>query len=115
MTLKWEEVDPLPEPVPPPGGWRPITCTWESHHWTLEVEDGRASIMCADPCEPLHDPAGPIPVCLCDWQPEDYHTPEPIPVALTFVDDSTPSTPAGPAEFGFYIEVRAVKPWAVKP
>ena len=98
-----------PEPTPPPGGWRPITCTFASHNWTLEVEDGRASIMCADPCDVnLFDPSSrSTPVCLCDWQPEDFSTPDGIPVALTYVDDSTPSTPAGPAEYGFYIEARA--------
>lgn len=100
-----EECEPPPRRTPPPEGWHPITCTWESHQWTLDVEDGRAFVACADPCEPLHDPAGPIPVCLCEWQPEDLFTPDSIPVRLVYVDDSTPSTPAGPAEYGFYIEV----------
>jgi hypothetical protein len=103
----WEEVEPLPESVPPPEGWHPITCDFTTHKWTLEVEDGKAHIACADPCDPAwFEPGGRTPCCLCDWQPDDFHTPHPIPVTLTYVDDSTPSTPAGPAEYGFYIEVR---------
>jgi hypothetical protein len=99
----------LPEPTPPPGGWLKPTCSFASHSWTLEIDEGRAYIQCADPCDPaLFDPAaGNTPVCLVEWQPEDHCTPDPIPVRLVFVDDSTPSTPAGPAEWGYYIEVHA--------
>ena len=100
--------EPPPEILPPEGGWRTPDCTFESHSWTLEIEEGRASIMCTDPCDPnLFNPACRAPACLCDWQLEDYSTPEPIPVALTYVDDSTPSGPWGSAEYGYYIEVRA--------
>lgn len=108
-SLEWERCEslPLPETVPPPGGWRQITCSFESHRWVLHVEGGRASISCADSCDPTwFDPAGRTPACLCDWQPEDFFG-EDIPVALEYVDDSTPSTPAGPAEYGYYIVVRA--------
>jgi hypothetical protein len=106
------EIDPNPietppDPTPPEGGWVKPSCTFESHHWEMEVDDGRASISCTDPCNPyIFDPREPTPICLHDWEPEDFHTPDPIPVALTFVDDSTPSTPAGSAEYGYYIEVR---------
>jgi hypothetical protein len=107
-------VEPAPEAVPPPGGWRKPTCTFESHRWELEVEGGRADLTCTDPCDsrpdehvrsaPLFDPAEPPPVCLFPWEPEDIVMD--IPVTVTYVDDSTPSTPAGPAEYGYYLEVR---------
>jgi hypothetical protein len=105
--MRWVEVDPLPELQPPEGGWREITCTWESHTWHLWLEDGKFSIQCADPCDlNQFDPAaGKMPLCHWEFDPEDCGTPEPIPVRLTYVDDSTPSTPMGPAEYGFYIEV----------
>jgi len=107
MKFMIDPFAPQPDPEPPEGGWHVPTCTFESHHWTLEIEYGRVSISCADPCdESLFNPARPGPMCLHDWQPEDYSTPEPIPVKLTYVDDSTPSTPAGPAEYGYYIEIR---------
>lgn len=108
--LRRIEVDPLPEPRVPEGGWRHVTCTWESHKWHLWLEDGKFSIQCADPCDLNQiDPASGkgLPVCHWEFYPEDCGTPEPIPVKLTYVDDSTPSTPAGPAEYGFYIEVGA--------
>lgn len=99
--------EPHPEPDPPEGGWHVPTCSFDTHCWTLEIEDGHVSISCVDPCDgDLFNPSGSPPMCLHDWQPEDYSTPEPIPVKLTFVNDSTPSTPAGPAEYGYYIEVR---------
>jgi hypothetical protein len=108
LPLDWDLTDPPPERQPPPGGWQPITCTFESHTWHLDVESGHATITCADPCDPdvLDLSSGNLPACLCDWQPEDFGTAEPIPVRLTYVDDSTPSTPMGPAEYGYYIEVR---------
>lgn len=100
--------EPRPEISPPEGGWQTPDCTFESHSWMLEIDNGRASIMCTDPCNPdLFDPEGRTPTCQCDWQPEDYSTPDPIPVTLTYVDDSTPSGPWGPSEYGYYIEVRA--------
>ncbi len=95
--------------IPPPGGWVKPTCTFESHKWALEIEDGHAHIHCCDPCDPsAFDPSAGQATCASDlWNQEDFHTPGAIPVRLTYVDDSTPSTPAGPAEYGFYIEVRA--------
>lgn len=107
---------PLPddyeEIVMPEGGWTPVTCSFESHKWQLEVEEGRARIICVDPCpsEPYtFDPCGPTPTCLCDWMPEDFSTPEALPVRLRFVDDSSPSTPMGPAEYGFWIDVLPIE------
>lgn len=108
--IRWD-VDPSPpppEPTPPPGGWMPITCSFESHRWELDVEEGRASVRCADPCDPdLFEPGGRTPACLCDWLAEDFFTPEPIPVHVKYVDDSSPSTPNGPAEWGYYLVVSA--------
>lgn len=110
MKLEWGR-DPFratPELEPPEGGWRSVTCSFESHGWALEIDNGSATVQCVDPCDPdLFDPAGKTPVCLCGWEPEDFHTPEPIPVKVTYVDDSTPPTPAGPAEYGYYLEVRS--------
>lgn len=105
LDPEWMETPPDREP--PAEGWHK-PCDFADHRWVLDVEDGRACVRCADPCDPnVYDLAGRTPTCLCDWQPEDFHTPEPLPVVLTYVDDSTPSTPAGPAEYGYYIEVRA--------
>jgi hypothetical protein len=107
LDLLWQETDPLPERKPPAGGWRK-PCLIEAHRWGIELEDGRASVVCLDPCDPdLFDSgAQGTPACLHEWYAEDFCTVEPIPVAATYVDDSTPSTPAGPAEYGFYVELR---------
>lgn len=101
-----------PEPLEPPeGGWLKPTCSWESHKWHMEIEDGKVSVHCTDPCGPAEhfDPSLPVPVCVAMqegyFEPEDFGTDawnQPWPVKLTYVDDSTPSTPAGPAEYGFY-------------
>lgn len=105
--FKLDLSEPPPDREPPAGGWVTPTCTFESHKWTLEIEEGRASIHCCDPCDPstFHPAAGDA-TCEYPWEPEDLTTPDPIPVLPTYVDDSTPCTPAGPAEYGFYIEVR---------
>lgn len=110
MSKKFKDMEIINleyDPVLPQGGWLEPTCTFEFHQWILEIEDGRVCILCVDPCDPeLFNPNSRIPTCLAPWESEDYSTPEPIPVKLTYVNDSTPSTPAGPAEYGFYIEVR---------
>jgi hypothetical protein len=82
------------------------TCSFESHRWVLDIEDGHASIDCLDPCEDVFDPDGLIPVCLAGVEPEEIFAQ--IPVTVTYVDDSTPSSIDGPAEYGFYLEVRPV-------
>lgn len=115
MRLRLDSDPPTPaDPQPPEGGWRIPDCTFASHHWMLTVEDGHASVACVDPCDDayhprLFDPALPTPVCMHEWDPSDFFTPDGIPVALTYVDDSTPSTPAGPAEYSYYIEVTTLK------
>jgi hypothetical protein len=71
----------------------------------LEIEDGNVHLACKDSCDPaLFDPSAPTPVCLVGWLAEDLIAE--VPVTVTYVDDSTPSTPAGPAEFGFYLEIQ---------
>lgn len=98
--------EPAPDPTPPPGGWAK-PCGFEDHAWVLEVDEGRATIHAADPCDlSRFDPSGPTPTCEILWEPEDLGTVAPIPVNVTLVNDSTPSTPAGPAEYSFYIELR---------
>lgn len=94
-------------PGPPEGGWLTASCSFESHRWQLEIEEGRARVTCVDPCpNPEHyDPHGPIPTCHCPWESDDYNTPEPIPVKITYVDDSSSGGPWGPAEYGFWLEV----------
>lgn len=100
--MDWED-----DPTPPQGGWREPDCSFEGHKWTLEIEQGHIYISCVDPCDPkLFNPNGRTPICIVPWESEDYITPEPIPVKLTYVDESTPSSPAGPVEYGFCIEVR---------
>lgn len=100
--------EPLPEPQPPADGWKEPWCDFSDHQWVMEVNDGRVGISCMDPCdESLYDPSGGLPCCLVEWNPEDFHTPEAIKVELTYVDDSSPAGPWGPAEYGYYIEVAA--------
>jgi hypothetical protein len=109
MTIKF--YDPLhleiPErPILEEGWAKP--CGFDDHQWGIELEDGRARLVCLDPCDLDNiccDPNGPLPTCAVRWEAEDLVTSRPIPVTLEFVDDSTPSTPNGPAEFGFWIEV----------
>lgn len=101
-----EECEPPPEPVPPEGGWKRVLCTFASHSWSLEVENGRVGLNCTDPCDGrLFNPLGLTPVCLYPWEPEDLFA-ESIPVTVTHINDSTPSTPSGPAEYSYYLEVR---------
>ena len=101
--LDHEEIEFIPMPIE---GWHE-PCTFEQHKWTLEAEDGRVIICCVDPCDiTVYDPCGPTPSCHVEVYAEDFTTPEPIPVKLIFIDDSTPGGPWGPAEYGFYIEVR---------
>jgi hypothetical protein len=45
------------------------------------------------------------PVCFAGIDSEEIYAE--IPVTVTYVDDSTPSTPYGPAEYGHYLEVEA--------
>lgn len=108
-ALVWEQdpFDAPPDPVPPPGGWTLATCRVETHRWHLDLDDGSFHITCMDPCEGHFDPSAPQPVCRHDFEPHDFTTPDPLAITLTYVDDSTASTPAGPAEYGFYIEVRS--------
>lgn len=103
--LEFVETNPFDERKPPEGGWHKPSCTFSGHHWALEIEQGQVSFHCLDPCDP--DLYEWVPSCHNEFYAEDCFTPERIPVALKWVDDSTPSTPAGPAEYGFYIEVRA--------
>jgi hypothetical protein len=99
-----------PEPVEPKGGWKKA-CVVADHKWALEVEEGRVQLVCQDPHPPEFaqqvDPARGAPCCLEPyWESDDVGTgSDPIPVKFEHVDDSTPSTPAGPAEYGFYMVV----------
>lgn len=109
--LEFEVVEAVfdrPEPVEPEGGWKKA-CQVEDHRWTLSVEEGRAELVCLDPhpqqfAEEV-DPQRGMPVCLDPyWEPEDLFAE--VAVQVRHVDDSSPSTPAGPAEYGFYLEIK---------
>jgi hypothetical protein len=97
------------EPVMPEGGWKKA-CTVADHKWALEIEEGRVQLVCLDP-HPVEfaaevEPSRGSPVCLDPyWEPEDVGTTTPIPVKFEHVDDNTPSTPAGPAEYSFYMTI----------
>lgn len=97
---------------PPVEGWHE-PCTVQSHKWAIELDEGIARLVCADRCpDPnVYDPAGITPACLMSdyWVREDLQTEGSIPVEITLVDDSTPSTPDGPAEYGFWIDVKRPK------
>lgn len=103
-----EELEPRKEPK---GGWKEI-CIIADHKWSLEVEGGSASLRCLDPHpEEFSNQVNPVygpPVCLSQyWESDDLHC-EGIPVQVRHVDDSTPSTPMGPAEYGFWIEIKSI-------
>lgn len=116
------EIDPDPvdwtDPEPPEGGWVTAPCEhaespWAFHNWQLEIEEGRAVIRCADPCDvnPEHlDPQGKIPVCIAVanlYDPESYGTPEPIPVKVEGIVEKYPGGPWGATEYDFYINIEA--------
>lgn len=95
---------------PPIEGWHK-PCEFKDHNWVLDIEDGQANIICTDPCDlNVYNPGGVLPVCGGYWENEDFNTPEPIPVDLTFVNDSSPAGPWGPAEYGYWIDVRPKRP-----
>lgn len=109
MNVEWQVDADWEPPQPPEGGWKEPKpgCSWETHRWALSIEDGRASIQCSDPCEGPFDPEKPIPACsphLDMPMAEDIYI-EDLPVRVHYVDDSTPSTPVGPAEYGYYFEI----------
>ncbi len=104
------EVDHAPVPPdrePPEGGWQPH-CKVQDHLWKVEFDGpGGVSLVCVDPCseEKLasYEPNGVIPGCdLCDLEELGGET---EPFKLRWHDDSVPSTPAGPAEYGGWFEV----------
>lgn len=110
-------IDFAPDPFgvhdlePPAEGWHK-PCEIKDHNWVLEIEEGRANIYCTDPCPNLdiYDRDGMTPACVGWWENEDLSTPEPIPVDITVVDDSSPAGPWGPAEYGYWIDVRLKRP-----
>lgn len=100
--------DPPLAPVEPADGWKE-PCQLADHKWTLVIEDGQVRLECVDPHpESFINEIRPdrrYPACLDHyWQAEDLYC-DGIPVKVTHIDDSTPSTPNGPAEYGFYITV----------
>lgn len=108
--VDWDE--PLPERKEPEGGWKKA-CTVVDHKWALEVEGGKVSLVCLDPHPETFmdevDPEYGAPVCLDQyWERDDLNTPRAIPVKVKHIQDNTPSTPNGPAEYGFWIEIEAL-------
>lgn len=105
--IEFADDDIFAERPEPEGGWLPVTCNFSSHRWGLEAEEGVARLRCLDKCDLSRiDPSGPIPCCDDTYfLPEDVVTAAPIPVRVVFVDDSTPSTPDGPAEYGYWLEI----------
>lgn len=43
----WQEIEPLPERVAPPGGWQPV-CRVEDHTWEVYFEAGSFHLSCLD-------------------------------------------------------------------
>lgn len=98
------------EPEPPEGGWKEVTCSYESHKWQIELDGGHFYVQCVDPCpDPEHyDSSKGLPACIAHQhygESADFCTPDPLPIRLKFIDESTPDSWMGPAEYGFYIEV----------
>jgi hypothetical protein len=110
-----EPIDLGPDPFapvvpaePPEGGWR-RPCDFGDHRWSVQIEEGQATLICEDPCTPEgFDPNGRTPTCHCDWPSEDVSFAERIPVTVRFINDSTPSTVDGPAEYGYWLEIEPV-------
>jgi hypothetical protein len=94
-------------------------CTVEDHTWVLEFDAGSYHVSCKNPHTPIEIEAmyrysqqdasmGNWRYPVCGDDVGDYvHTgiAGEIEVKLNHVDDSTPSTPAGPAEYGYYLEI----------
>lgn len=111
IEVNWLDEE-IPERKEPEGGWK-TPCIIADHKWALEIEEGKVELVCLDPhpesfAEECNDGGG-LPVCLFPyWEREDLITVNAIPAKVTHVDDSTPSTPNGPAEYGFYIEIEGL-------
>jgi hypothetical protein len=96
-------------------------CKVEDHTWVIEFDAGSHSVSCKNPHTPIEREAMDrynlaqgkgfyFPVCGDDVG--DYvgtGVAGEIEVKLRHVDDSTPSTPAGPAEYGYYLEITEAK------
>lgn len=105
-----------PERKEPADGWKQ-PCRLADHKWALEVEEGRASLVCLDPHPESFmeecDPQRGAPVCIDHyWERDDLTLDGQIPVAVEHIDDNMPSGPWGPAEYAFWIEL---KPLATPP
>lgn len=104
MNLLFEEVEPVPERTEPEGGWQPA-CKVQDHLWKIECDAGHLGLVCVDPCSEekldTYDLAGMTPGCLLDAEMVGGETP---PFKLKYIDDSTPSGPWGPAEYGGWFE-----------
>jgi hypothetical protein len=98
-------VDPIP--LRPP-------CTLDDHTFVIELDGGSFSVRAKDPhsaveCEAMvrwAEANGRYPMPMCDVH-DDYiqnGLAGEIEVKLTHIDDSTPSTPSSPAEYGYWIE-----------
>jgi hypothetical protein len=108
----WVVVDAI-DLIPP--------CKVEDHTWVIEFDAGSHSVSCKNPHTPIEREAMDrynlaqgkgfyFPVCGDDVG--DYvgtGVAGEIEVKLRHVDDSTPSTPAGPAEYGYYLEITEAK------
>lgn len=87
-------------------GPREKSCSVADHKWELEIEDGTVSLIATDPCPEEKAAKMDWPVCRQQyWDREDIYMAKNVPVKVRHVDDSTPSTPSGPAEYGFYLEI----------
>jgi hypothetical protein len=108
-VFELDDVYDMPERRKPDGGWKK-PCNVADHKWGLFIEEGQAILECLDPHPESFaaecDPQCGIPVCADQyWLREDVHMNRHIPVAVEHIDDSTPSTPNGPAEYSFYIQI----------
>ena len=110
MGIEFLSTDDDPEPrEEPESGWKK-SCTIADHRWGLDIEEGKVILKCLDPHPEEFvneiDPYHGLPVCLDPyWVSEDLGG-EIKEVHVEHVDDSTPSTPEGPAEYGYYIVIK---------
>lgn len=95
-----DKIDPVP------------ACKVGDHRWKIEFDAGTINVYALDPCDRIKRESmirnHGYPACSeKDGWVRDGLSGE-IEIKLTYVDDSTASTPAGPAEYGYYIEVEPV-------
>lgn len=132
MGLKDLNLDPFEPPPPdtlPDGRWQfydddgsvivaqPIElmkpCRFEDHLWILEFEENRVSVRPKDrhsaiEREAMRRASYTEGICSCYAEVTDNMLYGTMTVKIQYHDDSSPSGPWGPAEYGYYLTIEPV-------